>query len=495
MFKEKKLQIFLMKKEFIHFDNPKILIKKRSPSAKTSSDTNKAYFNSIVFNETYLKLVQNRLFYSITQRSLCLKYNTTPDKYGIMMFNNVIQSKYCRTLAVFKEILLYNYIEEFLKRYYKIKESCSRLKKCFAYYKNYLLYFCNPIFSKMAINELMQAKGEKKAKVYYSLNIKNNHFKVKDKETKLQYQIIKPKKKNDKEDLVIFSSTIKEIISKPSIISNSKTNIYNKHIDDESVIYFNNDLIENNSNDNTMNDIVKQIKDKADHNLNIPQHHIKPKLIISKRKSKDFQAINDNQSRNVNRMQLIPYRKTKEKQMEKYSNAICHTESNKKDYLNNNTSQEGTIGHAYLKTEIPTRYSNKRIGLNKEKIRSKVKLKVNPIHQKNVYSIQVENRKGVSQTKKKLSLRMKDCNSNFNNNHNHVKIALRAILNIDGNKQRLKSVYGLFKTGSRNKKDIVNNCFNTQTNGIHLPHLKQKGESFRMTGFQGKALKQKKPKC
>ena len=80
------------------------------------------------------------------------KYNTTPFKHILIIVQNFIESKYCHDIAVFKEKMLFNYEEEFLKRYYKIKECYLKIPKFILYYKNYLVYFCIPMYNEITLN-------------------------------------------------------------------------------------------------------------------------------------------------------------------------------------------------------------------------------------------------------------------------------------------------------------------------------------------------------
>ena len=57
------------------------------------------------------------------------KHNSNPLKKGIMIINDVIDTKTNHYLAVFKDYLISDYIDEFLKRYFKVKESKELLSK------------------------------------------------------------------------------------------------------------------------------------------------------------------------------------------------------------------------------------------------------------------------------------------------------------------------------------------------------------------------------
>ena len=96
-----------------------------------------------------------------------MRYNTTPEQFDNIRFENVIQSKYCHELAVFKEKILFDYTEEFLKRYYKRKESKERIPKFTLYYKNYFLFFYQSTFTELI--EMISCNRMEKRKLSCSI--------------------------------------------------------------------------------------------------------------------------------------------------------------------------------------------------------------------------------------------------------------------------------------------------------------------------------------
>ena len=69
-------------------------------------------------------------------------HNSNELKIGIKDINDLIDSKNCHLVAVFKDYLISDYIDEFLRRYYLNKEIKERLPKFEGNYKNYLTFFC-----------------------------------------------------------------------------------------------------------------------------------------------------------------------------------------------------------------------------------------------------------------------------------------------------------------------------------------------------------------
>ena len=96
--------------------------------------------NFIILNNNTSKKDKNSLYLLQYQKyfmkKLVIKYNILPNEYNLMKLENFIEAKYCHSLARFKELLLFNYDEEFLKRFYTRKES---LKKIPLFSKRYLI--------------------------------------------------------------------------------------------------------------------------------------------------------------------------------------------------------------------------------------------------------------------------------------------------------------------------------------------------------------------
>ena len=154
--------------------------------------------------------------------NLSNKYNSN-NKDGTlnqMIVNALIFNKNSHIVAIFKDSMIWDYIDEFLKRFYKSKESIDRVPKFSSFYKNYLQFFCKPIFTNFTFNSIIQDYNEKRAEVYY-----NNNFKGK-KDEEMEELEDNDDIDEDKEEVskskiekTIFNSTIKEKIENTSIIT------------------------------------------------------------------------------------------------------------------------------------------------------------------------------------------------------------------------------------------------------------------------------------
>ena len=69
------------------------------------------------------------------------KHNSTPNQKNIMLINDLIESKETHFIAQFKDYLISDFHEEFLRRYFLFNEIRDILPKFYQYYKNYLNFF------------------------------------------------------------------------------------------------------------------------------------------------------------------------------------------------------------------------------------------------------------------------------------------------------------------------------------------------------------------
>ena len=144
-------------------------------------------------------------------KKLVIKYNILPNEYNLMNIENFICAKYCHNLATFKEMLLFNYEEEFLNRFFPRKISLKKIPLFADFYKSYLKFFCFPTLAELNLNDLIEDIVEKKAKAFYNENYKE------------ESEIDKSQKKIN---VVIFTNKIRKDISRVNSLSNlTKTSI------------------------------------------------------------------------------------------------------------------------------------------------------------------------------------------------------------------------------------------------------------------------------
>ena len=185
---------------------------------KSQNITNLLIFsnnNTTKKDKNSLYLLQYQKYF---MKKLVIKYNILPNEYNLMKLENFIEAKYCHSLARFKELLLFNYDEEFLKRFYTRRESLKKIPLFSDFYKSYLKFFCFPTLAELKLNELIEDMVENKAKAFYNENYSNE------------------KEKSDKKiNVVIFTNKIRKDISRRNSLTNlTKTTIKNKSVTNRS---------------------------------------------------------------------------------------------------------------------------------------------------------------------------------------------------------------------------------------------------------------------
>jgi hypothetical protein len=129
--------------------------------------------------------------------------------------------------------MIWDFIEEYLKRFYSYKESQERLPRIANYYKNYLKFFCSPFFKDFKKNEMVQIYGDDKAKAYYKNNygIKGPNGLHDEKDNKEINNNRKNKEENSKEIKINNEENKNEEINKSLIFNtNIRCNIENNVI-------------------------------------------------------------------------------------------------------------------------------------------------------------------------------------------------------------------------------------------------------------------------
>ena len=98
------------------------------------------------------------------------KYGDIEEDYDILIINQLVYDSSSHVNIYFKEYQFLENYDEYLKRWYKIKESSIRVPKLSEYYKNYHKFFCKPNFNDFMISSLMHNYGDDKAELFYKDN-------------------------------------------------------------------------------------------------------------------------------------------------------------------------------------------------------------------------------------------------------------------------------------------------------------------------------------
>ena len=301
-------------KMFMNDNNRKLhLLKHNISNSKDSSFSNQnenSDKKKIQHKNMHLNL---QLF---SYKILEAKHNSTPELYLKRTLNILIKRKKCHYVADFNErILSMCQLRDFLKRYYTIEETKERIPKYVSYYKNYLTFFCRPIFVSYITNKKMVRHMEKVAQVFYNENYAEEEKDDKEKSKKKEKNIVIFNKKIKKEiedgDIytVVTSEAAmkqiqkmnnkvnKKIMDNPN--SNNEKNVIENNINpikiDEISIYDNNYKItpikgiDGNIEINT-NEIISDLKNKDI----IPQTTNSINLLIEALQSKEIKSDSNN---------------------------------------------------------------------------------------------------------------------------------------------------------------------------------------------------------
>ena len=192
-------------------------------SQKKNNNSNIFISNTKQNNKDYKelkKIAMNNIYKRYGNKSK-LKY-----KYLGLIMENLIFNKNTHLVSTFKDYMIWDYIEEFLKRFYNEFESCERVPKFATFYKNYLKFFCVPTFKDNYCNEMIHNYSEKKAELFYNANYRKK--KQNDSE-QTDFGLCEESESDEESDSkisknlekTIFNQTVKKKIEKYSPINTS----------------------------------------------------------------------------------------------------------------------------------------------------------------------------------------------------------------------------------------------------------------------------------
>ncbi len=169
----------------------------------------------------------------------------TNQLYQRQVISNMILNKNCKIFSLLKDSIIYDYMKEFMKRYYNKKECYIQIPKYSLYYHNYLKFFCKPTFRNFSINKIIQSNGEKLGEIFYYNNYEKKNNKDKNKNNKKHFKLIfsKSVRKNINDISSSTESSDNETIELNKSNFRLLTKNYKEEIfEDESLINILNDL-------------------------------------------------------------------------------------------------------------------------------------------------------------------------------------------------------------------------------------------------------------
>lgn len=187
---------------------------------------------------------KKNVFYKIIINNI-KKYNFNQHQYNIRIINNLIIHKYSHYISKLKDMIIFFYLNENLKRYYTKNEIIKGFPKFYIYYKNYFKFFLKPILTDFYFCDIIRKNANKQASFFYdqyhdkfiNKDKKNNKFEsIFTKKQKLEIQNINCSKreKNKYNNIREKDNNISTIVFSYESFNNSKDkNIQNK--DDSSI--------------------------------------------------------------------------------------------------------------------------------------------------------------------------------------------------------------------------------------------------------------------
>jgi len=235
--------------------------------------------------------------------------------YSYQVIENLINHKCTHLYSIFKDNMINEYIDEFLKRFYRKRESHKKIPQFALFYTNYQKYFCTPTFPAKFYNKKIHRQREEKAKCFY-----NAKFKDKDKESnscsdndiemcpastggkpgigKKYY-----KNNNEKNNKTFFNEEIKELLENESLSVyfdiNSKNTI-SLHESGSKLKSNRSYLLNNSSNEESLCNIMNGLYNKKLFNYNSRSDTKKSNKTLLK-KNKNEKDINNNTNNENNK--------------------------------------------------------------------------------------------------------------------------------------------------------------------------------------------------
>ena len=117
--------------------------------------------------------------------------------------NILIKKRKSHYLSKYNDYLIYDYIIEFFRKKYQLKDSLDKLSKLAKYYKSYLSFFCRPFCTNFYYNRLLDNYFDNKAENFY-------------KETFGKTSKDFKKKKSMINNIIIFDEKAKKTIENPT---------------------------------------------------------------------------------------------------------------------------------------------------------------------------------------------------------------------------------------------------------------------------------------
>ena len=278
-------------------------------------------------------------------------------KLNDLIINEFIFNKNTHIVSIFKDHMIFDFIDEFLKRSYNLNETHIRIPRFAAFYKNYLKFFCKPTFTDFICNEIIQEHSEKKAEIYYNQNFKTKKNKNNGGDEGLIESSSSETDENDKNKEKISKSKIEKSIFDSSVrenIDNTELVSVNYNLEDETIILSEKEIKMLDEQSNFFDEyskessLLKMLNNKKNNNNKI--------ISNSNNNLRDFKYINNNNNfENKKSSKLISYTNLCYK---KKNNNNCNI--NKNNFVKNINKIERNNKNLFNKNSNNSKYNNKQ---------------------------------------------------------------------------------------------------------------------------------------
>ena len=397
--------------------------------------------NKIKNNTESTKIENNQLSFSfilnvekLSQSILSKNIIKCTIPYNILITNNLMSNGKCHIVAKFKDYLIEDDHSEFLRRFYKGKESRPRLKKLFDYYEETSVIFAN-------YTPLPEAK-------YIYKNIMKKQ-KVIDEQQDLEEKMNEKKKKkdnnNNNKNKVFDTIAYDEILNQSESILRIVFGINNENKK-------NNNIFNNNNFDDSddFNYKIEKIIDKI----------TKIEKNIENKKVKIYLTLNNNMK---NKLKLILPKNLNSPINNKNNNI-----NNNFNTINNNNIDEYRARNSIIKTlqkkSLSPTLKLHHIKNNDSNLSNNSKIHINNNNNKNIKIESINSNSLSNRISHKNNLSMSKINNNNNNNYklkikNNQKFRLLSFNSMD-----FKNNYNTYINNNNNNNNdinIIKNNFNS----------------------------------
>ena len=291
--------------------NTQRLTQKYIPKLKVNLSYSLKFINKKK-NTKITKKTKSPICFKIIRKNI-QKYNSTPNYKNTLIINNLINCRSNHFLAIFKDYLITDYVEEFLRRVYSLNESVERIPKLYNYYKNYLQFFCKPTFIDNYSNIIIKNFGDCHAENFYKNNIEKKNYNNGGLDDKNNNSFSNEMKSNKNVELIktIFTKSIKNSIDnineKSSINKNEKANKLNNDLIDsnhqESTIKYDKNVGNLISEENSLLIMINEMKDNQKKKIKEKRMNMKKSLSKNRNHSiysyKSLLIVNNNINNNI----------------------------------------------------------------------------------------------------------------------------------------------------------------------------------------------------